>query len=148
MIRRMPIVPRHEPEVVRAETERRWRGDPEKVATTSLRSLLVEGVLLQSRYAKADEYQTMACMVLDLPPEMAARVHSIFCDSKSGTHSVSIPDWDEDLARAIGRAMGESCKGAVGGHAGIRLSHASELLGGTGARTVEIHGSWADDIEE
>ena len=65
------IIPKREPELVEAEARRRWQGDPEKVATTTLNSLVVRGVKLSSRYGKAHEYVVMQRAVLKLSSGLA-----------------------------------------------------------------------------
>jgi hypothetical protein len=45
-----PLVPRHEPEVIEAMAAKHYRGDNEKVATTSIDHLIVRGVNITSRY--------------------------------------------------------------------------------------------------
>lgn len=144
----MPLIPRFEPEAIQAEADRRWRGDHDKVATTSLKSLTVRGVLLQSRYGKADEYEGMARMVIGLPDGMAGHLHSIFCDSNSLTYSVSMPDWDEDLAYMIGTALEEACFRTAGGHNGIWISHARKVFAGHDAPSIEIAAAWTGDLDE
>lgn len=142
------IIPRHEPEVVRAEADRRWRGDDEKVATTSLSSMVVNGILLNSRYGKADEYEEMAAIADALPAHMAGRVHSIFRDSQSGHTTVSMPAWDRDLALCIGHLMEEVCISLQEGHGGITLSEGAELLASHPDNWVEIAAGWVGDFIE
>jgi hypothetical protein len=61
-------IPRHEPELIQAEADRLYRGDTDKVATTSLQGITVDGVWINSRYRKAEELETMRDMILALGP--------------------------------------------------------------------------------
>lgn len=132
-------VPRHEPEVVEAEAKKRYGGDQEKVATTSIANLCVNGISLQSRYGKAHEFDKMAVMAKALPPELARRVESIFCDSKAQScYCVSIPVWDADLARTIGLLLEEASLG----HNGITLYQGSGLFGLPDGESVTIEPEW------
>jgi hypothetical protein len=60
-------IPRREPELIEAEARQFYRGDTEKVATTSLQSVTARGVEITSRYNKAEEFELMAKMVNALP---------------------------------------------------------------------------------
>jgi hypothetical protein len=78
------IIPRDE-ETVRAEADKRYRGDTEKVSTTLYRPGDVLGVGISSRYDKAREYEVMAALIRWIPPDLRALMSSIDCDSKSTT---------------------------------------------------------------
>ncbi len=67
-----PVIPKFEPEIVAAIAKRKYHGDSEKVATTSIKALDVHGVSLRSRYDKAHEYAEMAAMVEGVLPELGA----------------------------------------------------------------------------
>src|SRR6266705_3363648 len=100
----LEIIPQHEPEIVAAIAAKHYRGDDEKVATTSIKLLTVAGVKIESRYQKAREFKLMRDMVLSLPLPQGA-VQSIFCDSKAGScFSVVVRRdlWNTRLARAFG----------------------------------------------
>src|SRR5262245_35974500 len=71
-------IPQYETEVIKAKG-----GDTEKVATTSVRLVTVNGVNISSRYEKADEYELMRLMVCALPRELVKLVRSIDCDSNN-----------------------------------------------------------------
>jgi hypothetical protein len=79
------VIPRREPELIAREAQRLFGGCADKVATTSIRSMVVWGVELTSRYDQADEFEAMRVMVLALGGA-AFVVKSIFCDSNA-THS-------------------------------------------------------------
>jgi hypothetical protein len=83
------IIPRFEPEVIEAGAQKHYFGDSEKVATTSIRTLVVFGVDIVSRYNKAEEYELMQAMICALRPAMREQIKSIFCDSKSSCFSVT-----------------------------------------------------------
>jgi len=116
-------IPRREPEVVKAEAKSRYFGDEEKVPTTSLTELVVEGVILSSRYGKADELELMSSVVRALPAELVALIYSIWCDSKAcACYSVSLnrcaPDQSEILAEQLDYWFCELSSG----HNGISLN--------------------------
>jgi hypothetical protein len=48
----MTIIPRRDPEIVKAEAEQCYCGNDEKVATTTIDHLTVHGVDITSRYNK------------------------------------------------------------------------------------------------
>jgi hypothetical protein len=116
------IIPRREPGLVEAEAKRRWHGDPEKVATTTLTSLMIRGVELTSRYSKAHEYVVMQRAVLKLSSGLAGAVVSIFCDSKATcVYEVVVRNWDDngDLAHQLGKELDSILLRLDGGHNGI-----------------------------
>lgn len=77
-------VPEREPEVVRAEANAKFRGDDEKVATSSLGDdLRVYGVHISSRYGKARELDLMRLLVARMPEPFRKRIETIWCDSKA-----------------------------------------------------------------
>jgi len=76
-----PVVPRFEPEVVASAARKKWRGDDEKVATTSVSNLVVDGVVISSRYGKAHEFDCMAGMVRSTDEALRSLVESLWCDS-------------------------------------------------------------------
>lgn len=115
-------IPRHEPEVIEAEARKTWRGDTEKVATTSLKSLDVHGVTLSSRYEKAHELEAMAKMVDGVDPAHRLSIKSIWCDSKVGfCYSVTLADCSELIGRAIAHQLDMTCRERNEGHNGISI---------------------------
>ncbi len=143
-----PVIPRFEPEIVQAIANRDWRGDTEKVATTSLESLTVNGIVLTSRYGKASEYESMAAMASILPGYLAARVATIFFDSKSGHATVSVPAWDRDVARAIGELMQHARLAKDGHHGGIWVQHAKDAFDRNSGEDVEFEAADGDAPED
>jgi hypothetical protein len=103
-----PIIPRFEPEVVDREAWKHWRGDHEKVRTTSLKSLKVRGVELTSRYGKAEEFETMAAVLSLMPYYVVEGIKSVFCNSKT--------------AQRLGEAFARACLATVGGYNFISVS--------------------------
>jgi DNA-binding FadR family transcriptional regulator len=77
------IIPTHEPEIVAAEAKRLWRGDSEKVPTTSLRTVAFRGVQIDSRYRKAHEFETMIAAASRFDAEEISMIDAIWCDSKA-----------------------------------------------------------------
>lgn len=80
----MTVVPRFEEEVIAAGA-RKYGGDEEKVPTTRVRHALCGGVLVTSRYQKAEELQTMMAILDELPDVVVKAMETIFCDSKAGS---------------------------------------------------------------
>jgi hypothetical protein len=118
-----PIVPRFEPEQIAAEAKARWHGDDEKVATTSLRRMVFEGIDLSSRYDKAGEYEVMLDMVEGLPFSLRKKVESIFCDSKAGLcFSVNLRQCSLADAKAISKNLDRACMRSAKWHNGIYIS--------------------------
>jgi hypothetical protein len=83
-------VPRHEPEVVAARAGRDHRGDEEKVPTTAIKSLIIHGVTISSRYGKADELEVMAAMVAGVVPPLRSAIRSIWCDSSANVYAIML----------------------------------------------------------
>jgi hypothetical protein len=138
-------IPHREPEVIQAEADRRWHGDPDKVPTTSLRSpLLVDGITIISRYNNAHEFELMIEMVWSLSPLCRALLKSIFRDSKCGTLTVELRNWNEDVARIIGERLDYVLVDIDGGHSGLWMTSPSKE-GFGGDKFVEFEGRW-DDI--
>lgn len=110
------IVPRIDPEIVRARADRLYRGDSEKVATTSLKIADRHGVGISSRYQKADEFETMMRMVDAVDAELVGLIDNIWCDSKANAcYSVVLNQCTQRQADQIGYQL----QAASGGHNGI-----------------------------
>jgi hypothetical protein len=138
-------VPLREPEIILAEANRRYYGDTERVATTTLRrSLTVCGVYISSRYVKADELEAMRAMVLELPAQLRAEVAEVWCDSKaSHCYTVTVRRWS--VAKTIAHRMDAAAWAVRGGHNGIDL-----VLSGSGEHQLTVdpewHEVWDDDL--
>ena len=139
--RKVTPIPRFEPEVIEATAKRRYRGDTEKVATTSIRAVTERGVSITSRYNKADEYELMLTMVRSLSWPLRDQVKSIFCDSKASVFTVSLRIWNVDSARAIGRELEETVIACTGGHNGLFI--AADF--GDLEQCVEVQPNWRSD---
>jgi hypothetical protein len=115
-------VPRFEPEVIAAAANKQAIGD-EKVATTSLKSLDIDGVSLSSRYGKAGEYDAMAAMIEGVSPELRCLIESVWCDSNAGAcYSVTLKSCTRSQARDVADALEASCVKRNGGHNGMGFS--------------------------
>jgi hypothetical protein len=99
-------VPRYEPEVVEAAA-RKFGGDHDKVATTSVDVLMVGGVEVSSRYNKAEELTKLAAIVLTgLSPRQRKFVKSVWYDSAySDSYTITILHKNSTLAEQIGSAF-------------------------------------------
>jgi hypothetical protein len=116
-----PAVPLLPEEAIAAAIQKR-RGDPEKVATTSLYSVTWWGITIQSRYSKADELELMLDMAQGVRPSLRGRIAKIFCDSKAGcSFEVLLIRSTQDQIEQIGRELEAVCIGKVGGHNGMWL---------------------------
>lgn len=93
--------------------------DDYKISTTSLKALVVHGVVLTSRYAKADEVRKDGYRRRGFSAALA--VASIDCGSKVDSYSVKLPHQHLHSAREIGLALDALFYGAAGGHDGIYL---------------------------
>jgi hypothetical protein len=119
-------IPRHEPEIIEAIAAKHYCGDDEKVATTSIETLVIRGVRLESRYRKAREFELMRAMVPALPGPHREAVASIFCDSKASyCFSVVLRQWSDRDARAVGIYFQQVLHSAPPfGHNGILIADA------------------------
>ena len=133
-----PTIPRFEPEVVQAEANRRFRGNTDKVATTSFSGLKHLGVQLSSRYSKARELELMAEVLGDLEPAQRACIARFYCDSKaSAFFEVHFkPRWFGD-AQAIGERICLSLLQRNDGYNGVHV----QLPDG---REIAFGGDWAE----
>lgn len=121
-----PTIPRHEPEAIAAATKKR-RGDPEKVRTTAISGLDVDGVALSSRYDKAYELEDMVAMVEAVPPSLRALIGSLFCDSQAqACYSVELKACSQSQARLIASHLARAANSRHGGsHNSINLQGAA-----------------------
>jgi hypothetical protein len=126
MGKKNPIVPRFEPEIVETQAKKRWLGDPEKVATTSVKAMEFHDVVLSSRYDKAHEYESMAAIIEELAPELRSLIDSIWCDSKANAcYSVVLKPCTHRQAMLIATALDAACLAKNGGHNGIYIQEAA-----------------------
>lgn len=139
----VPDIPRHEPEVLRARVRARSDRDPARVASTALRSIVVNGIPLASRARRADEFEVMAAMAASLPPEHAVGVASIRSDGRAGNaYEVRLSSWDPETAVAVGHLVQYACYESKGGHDGISLVPARRCDRG---EFVALAPDWLDD---
>jgi len=132
-------IPRFEPEVIASAARKNWRGDDEKVATTSIKHLDLDGVTISSRYDKADEYEMMASMIEGVAPHLRSLIESLWCDSKAtACYSVTLRPCSLAQAREIGRQLEEACLKYGSGHNGITVE-------GTRGRSLDIDPNWLGD---
>ncbi len=119
MTKRTTTVPIFEPEVIAAKV-RLWHGDDEKVATTSLKTLCVNGVTIESRYGKANEYQLLSEIIAGMSLLVCSSVVNVFCDSKATwVITVSLQHGEAKHAKLIGDHFSREMLGRNGGHNGI-----------------------------
>jgi hypothetical protein len=139
----LEIIPRHAPEVIEALARKRYRGDDEKVPTTSIKELTVSGVQISSRYQKAHELELMREMILALPAGLAEVVQSIWCDSKANyCFSVALRYWDRSAAWAVGYYLETILRNARPfGHNGIDISADEKRFN----PSIYIDPNWGDE---
>ena len=140
------LVPRHEPEVIEAMAAKHYRGDDEKVATTSINHLIVCGVKITSRYQKAVELDLMRALILALPSPFCGMVESIWCDSKACCcYSVVLREWLSSRAFSSAAEIIGSCLETTlrsmrpFGHNGIDISDAKQF-----DRAIYLNPNWGD----
>jgi hypothetical protein len=85
------MIPRLTPDVIEAEAKKCY--DREKVATTSIKCLVVSGVEITSRWARAEDYELMVKIMEAIPPAVARK------------DKVSVMRWLYDLFRSYIAAM-------------------------------------------
>lgn len=129
-------VPRFEPEVIAAGA-RHFRGDTEKVATTSFGRIDLDGVEIRSRYGKADEIDLMGAMVTAVSRANRRLIRSIFCDSKaSHSFEIHLTACGRHVAQAVADTMAAVCIRLCGGHNDILVR------AGTGTE-VTLDAAWS-----
>ena len=139
-------IPVHEPEVVAAEARKKWHGDAEKVATTSIKMLKIDGVKITSRYCRAHEFELMRDMILTLSPRWRTIMKSIFCDSQAtDCFSVTMRRWDPRLAAEIGKKLESAALELNDGHNGITVAAATKTIFSDAGRFIDIHPNWCGD---
>ena len=139
-------IPIHEPEVVAVEARKKWHGNAEKVATTSIKVLKIDGVEITSRYCRAHEFELMRDMVLALAPRWRAVMKSIFCDSKAtDCFSVTMHRWDPSLAAEIGKQLENAALELNDGHNGITIAAPTKTVFSAAGQFIDIHPSWRGD---
>jgi hypothetical protein len=125
-----------------------WRGDDEKVATTTTdlpQGVVIEKVSVVSRYGKADELELMLAMVLHLPAHLRSKVDRIFCDSEAGnvftvmlhrlttgseiTLDKEMAAWDKEAASEIGLRLEYTVLRCKGLHDGIVVRNSYQGAG-------------------
>jgi hypothetical protein len=135
-------IPRREPELIEAEARQLYRGDTEKVATTSLQSVTARGIEITSRYNKVDEFELMVKMVNALPASLCKKIKSIWCDSKAcQCFTVVLRAWNDNLAREVGVKLQAALLNMRSGHNGIAVE-----AGTLDGPTIWIDPEWGEDI--
>lgn len=99
--------------------------------------VVVDGVVVQSRYRQASEFERMAYALRELPDAMRGRIASIYCDSQT-THAYRVTlrsGYDRpDFADEVGQHLSSLFVQQAGGHNGIDIGD---------HRTIGPH--WIDD---
>ncbi len=114
-----PLVPMRDPSAI-ADDAKRFGGDDEKIATTTLKGLEYRGVHLSSRYDKGHEYEDMMNMMETLEDAEVAQISSIFCDSKAcATYVVQTSCRGEELLNQLGDRLSAICVERNGGYNGL-----------------------------
>jgi hypothetical protein len=94
----------------------------DKVATTTIRELDVDGVTVVSRYRRARELRVLATAVADLREETRRQVDRVFYDSKSDTVTIDVCiGAPRERAEAVAVTFSGALAGANGGHGSITV---------------------------
>ena len=114
----MMIIPTFEPEVIEAAARKRFHGDDERVATTSIKEVMVDGVKIGSRYGKAHELALVATVLSEMPQEECVKVRRVWCDSKHHTYR---------LVTASKTALQHFANGMIRHNAGYNEIYTSDI---------------------
>jgi hypothetical protein len=121
----MVHVTRFEPEVVRSIAQRFWSGSLLKVATTPMKTVIVFGVILSSRYQKADDLERMGAMLEGVDRELRCEIAAIWCDSEeTRTYIGTLKGRYHDLAKLVAAQL----ETASGSHKGIVMEDPARSL--------------------
>ena len=124
---RSPAVPRFTDAEIQAEADLKWHGHDDKVSTTPATFLEIGSVGIRSRYNKADEFDSMAGMVMGLDERHRRLIESIWCDSKmTACYSVKLKPCTLRQARHIAILLEQDCCTHDGGHNGIHVEREDE----------------------
>ncbi|WP_292054923.1 MULTISPECIES: hypothetical protein [unclassified Brevundimonas] len=119
-------IPKREPEVVKAEADRFHSGDDEKVPTTTVGDVSVDGVSISSRYDKAHELKIMVSVVEALPLKYRTLINSVFCDSKAqACYSVELNPCSRVQAEKLAAKFEELIMSHSSGHNGVYFNGAA-----------------------
>jgi hypothetical protein len=138
------IVPKHEPEVISALARKLFRGDDEKVPTTMLEKSLFRGVLVESRYQKADEVMAMLAVLRRMDDAQIAMIDRVWCDSKAqACYVITVregvyDEWGDDI-RASFHAY---CMQENGGHNGF------DVVGHDGEEICYQDPEWPEEPDD
>lgn len=120
------VIPRFKPEKIALEARKEWNGDDEKVPTTPLKYLVVDGVHLASRYNKAHEYEDMAAMVKGVDISLRPYIGSIVCDSKATScYEVALKPCSTKQAKLVSEQIKSAAIRKSGGFNVIYVSGAN-----------------------
>jgi hypothetical protein len=106
------------------DAEAAERGSIEKVPTAYSRSIYVDGVTIESRWAKAEELEQMAAIIRAMAPEARKRLRHVYFNSKEGGYTLHLFDQGEPIAAAFEAAA----IAVAGGHNGINVDSFSPHL--------------------
>jgi hypothetical protein len=116
-------IPRRTAEEVAAEARQIWAGDTTKVATTPLSTLNIGGIILRSRYQKADEFEVLRDIVLSLSVEARSHISEMVVDSKATwALTITLKSWYRPVAERLAYSVSETLWRLIGGHGGITVT--------------------------
>ncbi|GAA0777551.1 hypothetical protein GCM10009434_28570 [Brevundimonas olei] len=132
-------IPTREPEVVKAEADRYHFGDDEKVPTTTVGDVTVDGVSISSRYDKAHELQVMVAVVSGLSQSDRSLVDSVFCDSKAqACYSVELNPCSRSQAETLAKNFEALILCHSSGHNGMYFN-------GAAGSSLVLDPNWTSD---
>jgi nanoRNase/pAp phosphatase (c-di-AMP/oligoRNAs hydrolase) len=140
-------LPRHEPEIVAAGARNYARGDDDKVATTSIKKLMFDGVEITSRYDKADELEEIREIANALSRQRRTNIGSIVCDGQHANYIVKLRRWNEIEAKLIASDLAKAAYRLRGGHSGISVAADNGSFFGDDKRVVHIDADWGSEEE-
>lgn len=121
-----PIIPLIDPEVVKREAIEVYRGDYEKVPTTSARPFNYLNVTLSSRCDKAHEYELLMDLVEFLDEIDLNAIDYIYFDSKSDTIAIELCQCNCGFAKYLSEKIRDYFDSNFIWHSGIYISGAAK----------------------
>lgn len=112
------VIPKHEPEVIRANADRGCGDAP----TTMFGALLYREIRMESTGRLAREFELMARIIRALEPEQRDVINHITCFSQDGYRfEVRVMSRDSGVAAQVLSVVHATCLQALGGHGGIEV---------------------------
>lgn len=112
-------IPKFEPEVIQSGLKR-YSGKSERVPTTAIRSLFIDGIVIKSAYGNANALELMCRMVEGVDEHLRQMIASLSCfGKKNDSFLVNIIHCTNTEAAKIAIQFEAICVKYIGGHGGI-----------------------------